>query len=252
MSPILRQKRKISNHFYFRHSAQRIFGGQNATEGQFPHQVSLKYYNKHTCGGSILNEKWILTAAHCINPRIPLAFVYVTVGSIHLMQGEMYDIDMMKPHPGFSFTATKNDIALLRTKKVIQFTKFVSPIAIRCRPVGAGQDAIASGWGRTQNAVLAPILQFEHFKTLSLDDCVSRMTDPVKVHVHNSSLCIVEETPSGKGVCNGDSGGPLVVHGKLVGVASWISDYCGSPKPNVYTKVYEYQDWIDEEMEKVE
>lgn len=238
--------------FNFYRLAQRIFGGQNATEGQFPYQVSLKYYNRHTCGGSILNERWILSAAHCINPKIPLAFVYVTAGSIHLMQGEMYDIEMMKPHPGFSFTATNNDIALLRTKKVILFTKFVNPISIKCRQVGAGQDAVTSGWGKTDTGLLAPILQFAHFKTISVDDCVSRMTDPVKVHVHNTSLCIVQETPSGLGVCSGDSGGPLVVNGKLVGVASWIADKCGGPRPNVYTKVYEYQDWIDEEMGKEE
>lgn len=45
----------------------RIIGGENARPGQFPYQVSLQCGNRHICGGSILNEKYILTAAHCVD-----------------------------------------------------------------------------------------------------------------------------------------------------------------------------------------
>ncbi|GJQ83332.1 hypothetical protein Trydic_g15640 [Trypoxylus dichotomus] len=46
---------------------QRVVGGYNATENQFPYQVSLRYNGNHNCGGSIIGDKWVLTAGHCVS-----------------------------------------------------------------------------------------------------------------------------------------------------------------------------------------
>lgn len=144
----------------------------------------------------------------------------------------------------------RNDLALLRTKKVIKFNKFVRPISIRSFPVGAGENVVASGWGRTENALESTVLQFLHFQTISNSDCALIMPESDRSNVYHGSLCIVPSETFGSGVCNGDSGGSLTLNGQLVGVASWISVYCGSPFPDVYTQVYGFQGWIEGEMKK--
>lgn len=179
-----------------------------------------------------------------------MSLCYVTLGSIFLAKGEKYELDLAISHPGFAMDHAQNDLALLRTKKAIKFNNFVRPISIRSSPVAEGTNVVASGWGSTEDAPVSNVLQFLHFQTISNSDCTLIMPDSDRSHVYHNSLCIVPSESFGTGVCNGDSGGSLTLNGQLVGVASWISVYCGSPFPDVYTQVYNYQGWIEGEMNR--
>lgn len=57
---------KINCNDQVKYEGHKIVGGYDAKNGEFPYQVSIRINNKHFCGGSILNQYYILTAAHCL------------------------------------------------------------------------------------------------------------------------------------------------------------------------------------------
>lgn len=94
----------------------RIVGGEPAAPGQFPFQVSLRNFGSHSCGGSILNEKWVLTAAHCVAGSASQN-IQIVAGSTKLNSGgETYQIEKITTHEKYDPRKLKNDIAVLKVK----------------------------------------------------------------------------------------------------------------------------------------
>lgn len=133
----------------------RIIGGHTARPGQFPYLVSLRAFLnesstvfEHLCGGTIISNRWILTAAHCTqNKESVPKNVIVIVGAHHFHNdGQIYYLDRIITHR-FTKEPPRRDISVLRTKKTIQFNKNVQPIPLRRQNVGEGVTATISGWG---------------------------------------------------------------------------------------------------------
>lgn len=138
----------------------RIVGGKTAKPGQFPYMVSLRNLLQlncssnvttwnHRCGGSVLNDRWILSAAQCTRYEFSnAANVVIVVGAYHIQNdGKLYELDQIVNHPKSNTLNYRYDICLLRTNKTIQFNNFVQPIPLRKRFVGADVAATLSGWG---------------------------------------------------------------------------------------------------------
>ncbi|XP_011177409.2 serine protease SP24D [Zeugodacus cucurbitae] len=220
----------------------RVVGGADAVVGQFPHQVSLQRSDgSHTCGGSIISETFIVTAAHCvvvgegIEPYPP-RFYQVRVGSMQRTIGgqllKLKRIIVNKAYADF-----QNDIALLELEKPIVFTKNIQPIELAEEEVPSGGDVIISGWGRlSTNGPIPHRLQWNTLKALNAEEC-----EEVH-HLGASVICLGHEPDNG--TCFGDSGGPATYNGKLVGVASFVDDGCGSDIPDGYAKVAHLREWI--------
>lgn len=127
----------------------RIVNGEEAATGQFPHQVSLRvdgYVARHFCGGTIINSRWILTAAHCsfLNKD-----VWAVVGTNELKKGgKFYSIDKIIPHPGYINGKLINDIALWRTADEIVFSDTVQPAILPSEDTLGNASLTVSGWGR--------------------------------------------------------------------------------------------------------
>lgn len=124
-----------------------IINGTDAKLGQFPHQVSLRdQYDWHFCGGSIINSRWILTAAHCVAYRLSF---YAISGAIELAEpGSKHQIQQVYIHPGFKpHEHMKNDIALLRTVEEMIFNELVQPIALPSRNTSEYAPLTVAGWG---------------------------------------------------------------------------------------------------------
>uniref|UniRef100_A0A336M1M7 CSON009849 protein n=1 Tax=Culicoides sonorensis TaxID=179676 RepID=A0A336M1M7_CULSO len=179
----------------------RIVGGAPAEEGQFPYQVSIRVLGSHSCGGSIYNKRWIVTAAHCIF-GLPASFYKVVTGSTRLSSGgTSYGVEKFVVSPDWNSNELSGDVALIKLTADIVFGTNVQPIPLSSKYVGESK-AVASGWGTTTYPGSAPDrLQFIELMTVTNEYCQERHgSDPVK----ETAICTF--TKSGEGMCHGDSG----------------------------------------------
>ncbi|XP_017778779.1 PREDICTED: transmembrane protease serine 9-like [Nicrophorus vespilloides] len=219
----------------------RIVGGEEAVLGQFPYQVAIRYDYWHLCAGSILDETTILTAGHCVKDSHPSEMT-VVAGTIHLT-GEAQErrIKSVRLHGKFA-VSLENDIAILKLSDPLQFNEYVKPVELPTASIKANSDVVLSGWGLTSYPGSVPDgLRFIRLKTMDSETC-NRMQS---WEVFGSQVCTM--TKAGEGVCQGDSGGPLVDVNDFtqVGIVSW-GTMCAVGDPDVYTSVYHFLDWIEE------
>jgi secreted trypsin-like serine protease len=236
----------------------RIIGGDDAAEGQFPYQVSLRRreVNRHFCGGSILSNRFILTAAHCLqNDNADPNNVFAVVGAYRQTEGGVkVELDTLTPHDGFDIRELIHDIGIIRTAEEITFTDLIQPIALPTSQLNGMTRVVLSGWGKHQSAAsfaTPDILQFSELTAIGQDECKSRYDDVpmLQAKIHESVVCTLDKKKGG--ACHGDSGGPLVdpAHKIQIGVVSWGVP-CAKGFPDVFTRVYSYLDWIQEKMEE--
>ncbi|XP_055626194.1 chymotrypsin-1-like [Toxorhynchites rutilus septentrionalis] len=216
----------------------RVVGGHEAANGSAPHQVSLQLKGfGHICGGAIISNRWILTAAHCVDGETP-GEINVLVGTNSLKEGgQLYESEKFIQHKQYNDPQFSNDIALIRLKSELQLAANVSIIEYSEREIGANLSVKLTGWGRTSMGGPIPTqLQTIDLKTLSHEDCKQRT-----VNADIGHICTL--TRSGEGACNGDSGGPLTYDEKLVGVVNFGVP-CALGYPDAYARVSYYHEWI--------
>lgn len=132
-----------------------IIGGRQAASGEFPYQVSLqtKFFRRHFCAASIISNRFLLTAAHCIGGREPCDFIAV-VGAVRRdFDGIVYRIRQIVRHEQFNSTIISNDIALLFTTDDIVFTSKIQPISLPKHNDDGNTAVILSGWGKSKVSV---------------------------------------------------------------------------------------------------
>lgn len=215
-----------------------IVGGKDAAVGQFPYQVSLRQSGRHFCGGSIINKRYILTAAHCVQGTNPSS-VTVHAGTTQINQnGDSYAAEKIVAHRDFSMVSLLNDVALIRVNKDITFNSLVQPIALASGSnTYEGSACILSGWGTTRLNGNTP----NNLQWINL--YIEKQAECKKAHWRVQASHICTFTKQGEGACHGDSGGPLVVGKTQVGIVSF-GQPCAVGKPDVYTRVSSFVDWI--------
>ncbi|XP_064546233.1 serine protease 1-like [Drosophila montana] len=225
----------------------RIINGFAPAEGKVPYIVGLSFefrYYGWWCGGSIIGNTWILTAAHCAERAESVRIYY---GSNKLEQAQLtHDVssgDILPHAEYYRGIDLKNDIALIRTPHV-KFTDHIKKLELGERGNSyAGRWSTACGWGKTGIYNGQPnYLQCVNLKIISTDEC-SQQIGPLGVPTEG---ILYVSTAAGKSSCNGDSGGPLVTHDglKLVGINSFVLKSCQSGLPGGFTRVSDYRDWI--------
>ncbi|XP_066590992.1 trypsin-1-like [Prorops nasuta] len=228
----------------------RIVNGQDAKEGEFPYQVSLQFkvFNFHFCGGSILNENYVLTAAHCLVDFEPLIINVIAGVNNNSLQNFTHNVDKIiihsKYNPDNSFV---NDIALLKVDRPFEKVPTIKNVLLPSKDdsISVGDKVVVSGWGKLQeNGEGSQILQRLDVEIADQTFCNKTYID-LGVPVLKTHICAYDPKDN-KGACQGDSGGPLSLNGKIIGIASWQAG-CARPEfPTVFTRVSSYLDWIKE------
>ncbi|EJP62101.1 Peptidase cysteine/serine, trypsin [Beauveria bassiana ARSEF 2860] len=214
-----------------------IAGGQDAELGWFPYTVSLRNRGRHNCGGIIIDQSSILTAAHCI-VGLSADRVSIVAGAVKLDSGgTTYQVSAIHKHPGYNSSTITNDIAVLKLAKPLSYTPYIRPIALATQDPPAGSGTLGSGWGVSRSSgPVSNTLQWISLQSLDHKICQEKMGVTV------SQICTTSANKGG--MCRGDSGGPLTDERiTLVGVYSWGRG-CGDGYPDVYASVAYHREWI--------
>uniref|UniRef100_A0A1I8P599 Peptidase S1 domain-containing protein n=1 Tax=Stomoxys calcitrans TaxID=35570 RepID=A0A1I8P599_STOCA len=229
----------------------RVVGGSNAAVNSAPYIVSFQQNGIHYCAGSILNQNWVVTAAHCLASSSQVMSSTLVAGSIYVAgtatTTQKRAINYFVVNDLYLGGTSPYDIGLVYTKTPFTWSSAVAPVTL---PTGGSTptgNAILYGWGSvstTNTASYPTTLQVATVPIISLSTCESALgTD-----VHTTNLCTGPLT-GGVGICTSDSGGPLVqVVNKvnvLIGIVSWGKLPCGQTNsPSVYVQVSQFNTWI--------
>jgi secreted trypsin-like serine protease len=123
-----------------------VIGGSNAPAGGISYQVTFRtIMTLHWCGGSIINNRWVLSAAHCLDQRAASSITVVAGTNTLDAGGAFHPAQAIRIHPSYNRVTFANDVALLQTTTPFVFTARVQPVQLGSAAVGGGVNAVFSG-----------------------------------------------------------------------------------------------------------
>nr|ADJ58583.1 seminal fluid protein HACP049 [Heliconius melpomene] len=253
-------------------ASDRIIGGLNAALGQFPWLIRLGYSVEGEedldwmCGGSLITDLHLITAAHCVQTSgEDFELSVIRVGEydtetnpdcqLYVCAPPVQDkkIREIKVHPNFNKPAYHNDLAIIVLDSPVKLNDYVLPICLpraeQLQSLSLGELLMVAGWGKMNMTTeeRARILQFVAVPVVDAELCHSFTRG---FAVLESEICAGAQKQ--KDACGGDSGGPLMKifdtpdgpKTFMMGVVSFGPTICGVRKPGVYTSVPHFLEWI--------
>nr|AAK72504.1 putative chymotrypsin-like protein [Aedes aegypti] len=245
-------------------ATHKIVGGDEAEAHEFPYQISLQWnFNDgqtetmHFCGASVLNENFVLTAAHCKTAYSNTGFIEVVAAEHDVAVAEGSEqrrlVAEFIVHEDYQGGVSPDDIAVIRVDKPFELNDKVKAVKLPKQLEQFDGDVTLSGWGSVSTTVfpdypdklrkvVLPLVDYEQCNALWDNDSA----------LAKSNVC-AGPIDGSKSACSADSGGPLVKQSGeeviQVGVVSWGAVPCGSPRrPTVFAGVSHYVDWIEQQL----
>nr|WP_274602101.1 serine protease [Vibrio sp. S9_S30] len=244
-------------------SPERIVGGTKSTKGEWPFMSALvakgkDAYSSQSCGGSFLGDRYVLTAAHCVenvNPEELDVIVGIYDLAKESSQGTRVGVQSIYTHELYSDPTNNYDVAVIELDQAINSDAVL--LAANNQEPLIGEIVTVIGWGNLQpNSDLKGIFPSELYDVdlpiVSRSTCKAAGDDYSSI---NEAAICAGFSDGGKDSCQGDSGGPLVqdLSGTptQVGIISWGDSCAQAGKYGVYTNVAYLNDWITAQMNGV-
>jgi len=232
--------------------SERIVGGTEATPHSYPWMAALFVDGKWFCGGTLISDEWVLTAAHCAKDASEMR---IMLGAHEIKEeSEEGRIEVITrdffTHENYNTINLHNDLALVHLPEPVTFTDTIRPV---CLPTWSDWETIwaeelvqASGWGKPtdQATSVSPVLREVTVDVIKNRVCALQYPTVINKNI----ICISGH--DGKSTCSGDSGGPihLVTDGifKQLGITSFGSSLgCEIGMHAGFTRVASFLEWIE-------
>uniref|UniRef100_G3TZE0 Serine protease 22 n=1 Tax=Loxodonta africana TaxID=9785 RepID=G3TZE0_LOXAF len=245
----------------------RIVGGEDSADAEWPWVVSIQKNRTHHCAGSLLTNRWVVTAAHCFKGHLnKLSQFSVLLGIWQLgnpgLRSQKVGIARVQPHPVYSWKeGARADIALVLLEHPIQFSERILPICLPDSSVHfpPNSDCWIAGWGSIYDGVPLPhpqALQKLKVPIISSEVCSHLYWQGAGQGAITEDMLCAGYLEGERDACLGDSGGPLMcqVDGTwlLAGIISWGEGCAERNRPGVYISLTAHRSWIQRIVQGVQ